>query len=138
MQKPVKNSIVKMIFSLFYLLFFPWFLKYIVFVDVSKKQLALAVVLGFLFATVRSCVKNIRQQRGKDLIDLIPSYLINYPITLISIFVIGSYVLTILKVPGTVAWIVLFDLGFAADSVFNRGDILEGLLKKTGIKNLSR
>jgi hypothetical protein len=63
---------------------------------IPERRFILAVVLGFLFANIRTVLKlgDIwKYKRVKNIKRLLPVYFMNYPITLVAICLIGSYFL---------------------------------------------
>jgi len=119
-------KIAKIAFSASYfflfLVLFPWILKLSDADFVPERNFILAVVLGFLFANIRTVLKlgDIwERKRVKNIKRLIPVYFPNYIITLVAICLIGSYfLLDIWNLSKTVSWYILFCLGFAPDSIF--------------------
>ena len=124
------NCLIKSLFAVTYYWTIPlvWRLFYWVFiyfpVIVIKEKYLFAVTLGFVFATIRSCWKKARKTppESKNFWDLLPSYLINYPIVLSFIVIMGSYYFGIKTpiLPDEVSFAALFVLGFLADIVFDR------------------
>ena len=92
----------------------------------------LAVTLGFLFAAVRSWIKDWRQNekierkeeegkpRRKAPIDMFWTYLVNYPILLSSIYIMGSYFLEKKGYPLCVIWTILFLFAYFVDIVWEK------------------
>jgi hypothetical protein len=112
---------LRSIFFLFVIIF-PRFLKPLNADFIPERRFILAVVLGFLFANIRTVLKlgDIWEyKRVKDIKRLLPVYFMNYPITLVAICLIGSYfLLDIWNLSKTVSWYILFCLGFAPNSIF--------------------
>ena len=123
------NSIIKFIFAFSYYWSIPfgWKMFKLIFKYfpsiIIKKEIIFAVVLGFFFATIRSSWKKLREIRPKpkDLFDLLPSYIINYPIILSLIIIMGNYYCKIKgeSIHGDVSFAILFVLGFFVDRVFD-------------------
>lgn len=117
------------------ILVLPWILNLFKADFVPCKKFIFSVILGFFVANVRTVLKlkyiwdkkEVRTIRG-----LLPIYLINYPITVVVICIIGSYIFNqILQLPKTISLLILFCLGFAVDSIFylitHPGDLFQRL-----------
>lgn len=122
-------------FSLFYfllfLVIFPWVLKFLNADFIPGTKFILAVLLGFFLANVRAVLKlKDFWKEDKSTKGLWWVYLGNYLITVIAICIIGSYILIeVWLIKETVSFVILFCLGFAADSIFylitRPGDIFQ-------------
>lgn len=126
MKKCVRFKIRASLFYFFLILVLPWVLKLLKADFIPCWKFIFAVILGFFFANVRAILKGVKV---KPIKEMRPTYLLNYPITVIAICVIGSYFLDeVWQLKQTVSLVILFCLGFAVDSIFyvltHLGDLL--------------